>query len=232
MGWEGKFTGSYHKRAAKPKSTDLPASYYGQFEASNVRRNEHSLDLAYHHITDWAKLRDVWNKLIDDKHFGTICCWLYASGFDTSNYYYETEAPQTPAGITQAIMKGEDVGEIADPDEIHARITWSTWNLVEGPEGAIRTDDKGNFHDQFSNVRRGLSALEKTNLQAADRVYVAMDALNLKGTIDPGRAQALAKALLGVNRSSHVIKFKEEMWTHKEHGNTKCTKKCWTKDLV
>jgi hypothetical protein len=229
MAWDGKFTGSMKKRADKPNHrAQVKTEYYGQFKSSDATKNDHTLKLAYHHITDWAKLRDVWNKLIDDRHFSTICIWLYAAGFDTRNYYYETEAPQTPFGITRAIMDGSDVQKVADADEIHARITWSTWNLVEGPEGAIRTGDEGNFHDIFSNCA-GLNDDERADLQAADRVYTAMAALNLSGTIQKERASALSKALLGVNRNAQVIKFREDMWTHQNHGPTRCTSKCWTK---
>lgn len=86
--------------------------------------------------------------------------------------YYVTDEAQTPAGITKAIMKGENVVEVSDPDQILERITWSPWNLVEGPEGTIRTDDKGNFHDQFSTVRGGLTHAQRADLQAADRLQL------------------------------------------------------------
>lgn len=230
MPWDGKFTGTMEDRADKPYyRTRIKPEYYSQFEASSVRRGGHALDMAYHHITDWQMLRGVWNKLIDDKHFGTICCWLYAAGFDTDNNYYVTDQPQTPAGITRAIMNGEDVGKVGDPDQIHERITWSPWNLVEGPLPNIRSDDEGNFHDVFSNTP-GISDGERADLKAADQVYVIMAALNLAAPIPKDRALALSKAFLGVNRKAQVIHYRPEMWDHHvNHGDTKCSSKCWRK---
>lgn len=221
MSWDGKFTGSYNKRADRP-NWRWKGEYYGQFKTSDAE-----IPLAFHHICDWALLRDTWNRLIDDRHFGTICIWLYTSGFDVNNIYYETDEAQTPALITRTIMEGEDVQKVADPDEVHARITWSTWNLVEGPKEDTRADDLGNFHDRFSNVRKGISELERADLTAPDRIYTIMSGLNLKQAIPKKKALELSKALLSVNRGAKVIKFRPDMWINDKSGR----KKCWRKDL-
>jgi hypothetical protein len=236
MAWNGKFEGNLKDRADKPNHKgDIRREYCSQFKTTQLRIENKDVQMAYHHISDWAMLRDVWNRLIDDKHFGTICSWLYAVGFDTTNVFIDTrndipvkDGKQTPAAITMAIMKGEEVEKVADVGEIHERVTWSTWNLVEGPEGAIRTDDRGNFHDIFSTVKKGITDKEKADLQAADRVYGALSALNTSGPIDKDRALALGKALLAVNRNAQVIKYREDMWV----CNKSLGKKCWTKNLA
>jgi hypothetical protein len=225
MVWNGKFEDKMKDRAKKPNhKNDVRAEYYSQFKGSDVPHPDNektgkkiSLPLAYHHITDWALLREIWNQLIDDKHFATICTWLYAVGFDIHNVTYLTGKAQTAAGITGAIMKGEDVADIAEIDEIHERITWSTWNLVEGPEGAIRTDDKGNFHDIFSDVKDGLSPDERGDLKKADAIYTIMSGLKGKKAIPKEQATALSSAFLALNRKAAVIKFRPVMWIH-AHG--------------
>lgn len=222
MSWDGKFEGSFAKRASRPNpASKINEAYCGQFKTS-----EAEIPLAFHHITDWALLRDVWNRMVTDGHFSTICLWLYAVGFDMKNIYYETDAPQSPALITRAIQRGEDVQEVADPDEIHERVTWSTWNLVEGPKEDTRTDDRGNFHDIFSTVRKGLSDLEKADLRCTDNVYTIMKSLNLSAAVQADRARALSNALLAVNRNATVIKFNPEMWV--KSGSAK---KCWRKNV-
>ena len=157
MGWKGKFVGSMSDRADKPyHKSKVNRDYCQQFSPSGEK-----IPMAVHHITDWARLRDTWNRMVTDGHWGTISCWLYAVGFDVNNIYYETDAPQSPALIARTLQSGEEIDEkVADADEIHERVTWSTWNLVEGPKENTRTDDLGNFHDRFSNVR-GLESEER-----------------------------------------------------------------------
>lgn len=220
MSWSGKFEGSSEKRAAKPNHKD-GGTYCPQFKASDAK-----FELALHHITDWALLRGVWNRMVDDKHWATICAWLYSVGFDVSNIYYETGAAQTPALITRTLMLGGVIDEsVADSDEIHQRITWSTWNLVEGPKESARTDDRGNFHDVFSTVKAGISDLERADLRLADNVYTIMSGLNLKQPVLPDRAQSLTRALLAVHRNAPIIKLRPEMWVNDGSGKVKCWRK-------
>lgn len=222
MPWSGLFTGTMEKRAAKPNPKN-PGDYYAQFKSSDVQ-----IPLALHHITDWEKLRGVWNRMVTDKHWATICAWLYAVGFDIHNIFYETKEAQTPALITRTLMAGSPIDDsVADADEIHQRITWSTWNLVEGPKEDTRTDDRGNFHDIFSTVKDGLTETERANLTLADNVYTVMSALDLSNEVPRERALALCKALLGVNRSARVIDYRPDMWTNDGSGR----KKCWRKNV-
>jgi hypothetical protein len=215
MVWSGKFTGSMAKRADQPNPNGRVAGPYDkQFGASpNV-----AIPLAVHHITDYAKLRDVWNRMVDDKHYATLCAWLYAVGFDVNNVFYETNQAQSPALIIGTMIKGGDIGAVADVDEIHQRVTWSTWNLVEGPKEDTRTDDWGNFHDTFANVV-GLTDIERADMVCADAVFTAMAAMNLKAPVAKPAAQQLTKVLLGVNRNAQVIKYRPAMWSgSKEAG--------------
>ncbi|MGD1927108.1 MAG: hypothetical protein ACFB03_23420 [Paracoccaceae bacterium] len=221
MPWDGTFTGNSSKRADRPNWRSS-SDYNIQFKPSDS-----DVKLAFHHICDWALLRDTWNRLVDDKHYATICCWLYAVGFDVKNTYHETGEPQTPVAIATQIMKGEDVYDVADADEVHTRITWSTWNLVEGPKEDTRSDDRGNFHDRFSNVRGGISESERADLTGPDRLYSIMSGLNLSQPIPLLKAIDLSKALMSVNRKAKVIKFREQMWTKASGG----MKKCWRKNL-
>lgn len=239
MSWDGKMTGSYADRASKPNHRNVARSeYYSQFLGTSLlvgpEGKKTSMPMAYHHITDWAMLRLVWNKLVDDKQFAPICAWLYAVGFDVNyrfyrgrdeNIVYDTDrAPQTPAGITMAIRDGRDVEDVAEASEVHERITWSTWNLVEGPKENTRSDDLGNFHDKFSDVRTGLDDLERADLRAADRVYTAMANVSTAKTVTDEKARELCAALLGVNRRAQVIKYRPEMWVQ-DTGTKK-----WRKD--
>lgn len=222
MTWTtGLFTGTLKERADKPNWKDKRASDYDkQFQPTTGKEVP---ALAVHHVTDWATLRDTWNRMVTDKHWGTICCWLYAVGFDTNNVFYETQLDQSPAKIVNAMVRGADIGDVADVNEIHARVTWSTWNLVEGPKESTRTDDRGNFHDIFSNVR-GLSDQERINMRAADNVYTAIAGMNLNEEVPKERALALSRAFLGVNRGASIIKFKPEMWVE--------TAKTWRKNTM
>ncbi len=224
MSWNGTFEGSFKARASKPNHKD-GGTYASQFKSSEEFGG---IKLALHHISDWELLRGVWNRMVSDAHWGTICCWLYSVGFDTSNIYYETRQAQTPKLIVETLMLGGAIDEsVADADEIHQRITWSTWNLVEGPKEDTRLDDLGNFHDCFSDVRQGISAEERCNLKLADHVYTAMSGLNLSSTVPKERALALSKAFLGVNRNAPMIKYQPGMW--EKSGDAK---KCWRKKLA
>jgi hypothetical protein len=208
MTWSGLFKGSMEKRAAQPNPKAKGANSYDlQFgAAADVK-----IPLAVHHVVDWALLRDVWNRMVEDKHYATICAWLYAVGFDVNNVFYETQKAQTPALIVQTMMRGADIGEVADPDEIHQRVTWSTWNLVQGPKESTRTDDRGNFNDSFADVA-GVAEEERAYLRCTDTVDTVMRGFNLSAAVDGGRASQLTKALLAVNRSAKVIKYRPEMW--------------------
>jgi hypothetical protein len=209
-------------RAKKPNHRD-GGEYSPQFKATDGIK----FDLALHHITDWELLRGVWNRMVEDKHWGTICAWLYAVGFDVNNIYYETNKAQTPALIATTLMLGGVIDEsVADVDEIHQRVTWSTWNLVEGPKESLRTDDRGNFHDVFSTVKAGVTELERGDLKLTDNVYTAMSALNLSAEVPKDRAMALSKALLGVNRTAKIIKYRPDMWIDQKTGV-----KCWMKNV-
>jgi hypothetical protein len=227
MSWAGLFQGSSKDRAKKPNPRN-GGEYDLQFKATTeVSGKKVDFDLALHHITDWDLLRGVWNRMVTDKHWGTICSWLYAVGFDVNNIYYETKKPQTPALIATTLMLGGVIDDsVADGDEIHQRITWSTWNLVEGPKESLRTDDRGNFHDVFSTVKAGITPEERANLKAADNVYTAMSGLNLKEAVPQERALALSKALLGVNRTAKIIKFSPDMWI-KQNSSAKS----WMKNV-
>jgi len=208
MSWMGKFIGSKAKRAQQPSPTARsPGAYELQFGSDPSVK----IELAVHHIIDWARLRDTWNRMVDDGHYATLCAWLYAVGFDVNNIYYETEESQTPVKIVQSMMRQADVDLVADGDEIHQRITWSTWNLVQGPKEDTRTDDQGNFHDTFAEVA-GLSDSERADMVCTDAVYTAMAAMTLTAPVPAARAQQLTKALLGVNRNAKVIKYRAAMW--------------------
>jgi len=238
MSWDGLFDSKSNmsKRAKQPNHNN-GGNYCGQFKSTNTRdpsipkeADIYTIPTALHHVTDWALLRDVWNRMVLDKHWGTICCWLYAVGFDVNNVYKEQgekDRVQSPAAIVGAIMRKEEVQLVADVSEIHERITWSTWNLVEGPKEDIRSDDLGNFHDIFSNVN-GLTQTERARLQQTDVVYTIMSGLNLKKEVAKLKALELSKALLAVDRNATIIKLRSTMWTKAPTG----AKKCWSKNVV
>jgi hypothetical protein len=220
MTWSGKFEGSMKDRAAQPNPRGRGAGPYDkQFGASA----DVDIPLAVHHITDYAKLRDVWNRMVDDKHYATLCAWLYAVGFDVNNVFYETNLAQSPALIIGTMIRGGDIGAIADVDEIHQRVTWSTWNLVQGPKESTRRDDLGNFHDTFANVV-GLSDTERADMVTADVVYTVMAQMNLSAAVPKAQADQLTRALLGVNRNAALIKYRPEMWVGSKEAK-------WAKNL-
>jgi hypothetical protein len=99
--------------------------------------------------------------------------------------YLETIGMTGPdKAVTTIITTRHSHGKDADVDEsvmepfsreLHTKVTWSAWNIIEGPSTTIRRDDPGEFFDDFEPA---LQQLHLTNESlAVNRVrnlYAAM----------------------------------------------------------
>ena len=96
-----------------------------------------------------------------------------------------------------------------DRDLIHERLTWSTWNIVEGPKN--RNDDPGETYDKFRDAM-GLDAAQLSQMIFVEALWTAMTAINCAAKAPDGLIDHLGKALTAIPSDNPVIKFNEKTW--------------------
>lgn len=125
------------------------------------------LELIWHHIVPYNKLRDVWNRLVR-----STCAARSAPASVALRQYLELCQPRAP----QIEQWADNIrtGALDRPqcDGLGTLAVWPPWNIVEGPATRLRTDDPGdNFIDRYTH---GLTAIEHARmrtLEALDRQF-------------------------------------------------------------
>ncbi|MFD1951486.1 hypothetical protein ACFSGX_11995 [Sphingomonas arantia] len=114
-------------------------------------------------------------------------------------------------------------GRLLTRDEVHSRLTWQGWNIVEGPGGEFRSDDPDDNYDGWSTIK-GVSANQRKRLQSVNSLYSVMSRLarNTKKTdgsfetpiISVSEARALEIVFLAEMslRGGRPISYTENMW--------------------
>ncbi len=123
--WDDKHTDTYALQHREPwrRSTYFPRGY--------------EIPMAWHHMVPWPILREGWSALATLNRWDVLCAWMES---------LEVSSPL----IGQCIGAMAD-GRYRDNIDLSEWVCWAKWNLVEGPEGDLRSDDPkdGRALDRF-----------------------------------------------------------------------------------
>jgi hypothetical protein len=100
----------------------------------------YDVPMDWHHIIPWNTLRDGWSALCGSGRWEVIAEWLNL--MDVAD------------GRTRISEMRNNALAMPHTQDMHTRLCWSKWNLVEGPTNGNRTDDPGGDDvDSFSGLK-------------------------------------------------------------------------------
>ncbi len=167
------------------------------------------LNLAWHHVIPYPLLRDVWNVLVETgrisqlaearlalRQYLMLCGqnWQVADGWIDQLRAQAMERWQCDALATAAV--------------------WHAWNIVEGPDGRLRTDDPGDHYmDRYTH---GITLREFERMNAMEFLFGALVMFRNSGVNPPPAAlSALREAIMLVRQvlaCEQPILYRPDMW--------------------
>jgi hypothetical protein len=115
----------------------------------------------WHHTIPWNVLRLVWNELVRCQYWDALKKYMSIIGI--SNGHEQRQLVNN--------MKRNVLGNL---DDLHTKITWQGWNIVEGPGGAFRAtgDDPGAGRETWITIY--MSHNHSRSISAAYQLHSAM----------------------------------------------------------
>ncbi len=112
----------------------LPA----EFKVSKFQRRTNQPPLGFHHVIALNILVEVWNQLLQDQ------------AWDTLKLLVQMIRQPNVDQIMSRISEQNGSLTADDRDSLFEKLTWSTWNLVQGPQMDIRFDDPKSKPENFT----------------------------------------------------------------------------------
>lgn len=157
---------------------------------------------AWHHVVPWTVMRDTWIYLQANNHWDVLESYMKL---------LNVESPATARAQMQA-----NALAVADAADIHAKLSYPAFNLVEGPED--RNDNPAaNVVDRFTV---GMSKSERSRQDDLLRLDQAMRPFLVVGAAAPAPTakqitdlKKVLDELVKSYRRSPAVTFKDSMWT-------------------
>jgi len=172
------------------------------------------LDLVFHHIIPFYRLRDVWNALVHHSHATQL-----AQATVALRHYLLLCNPSLPLIEQRLNCIRTGALDVAQCNELATLAVWPPWNIVEGPHTRLRTDDPGDY--LIDRYTHGLTVQEQTRMRAIETLDAQFE--TFVATIGNRRETALraiAEALRAARQSlacATPIYIRARMWDE-DHG--------------
>jgi hypothetical protein len=191
--------------------------------------------MSWHHIIPFSVLREVWNRLVDQRistqlHEARVAIRQYLMLSDPNMANIDglidrmrsenTEQGAENTYQRRASASGQQLRplEVNETNQLKTAATWQAWNVVEGP--TARADDPGDYYlDRFT---AGLSAGEATRMRAIEQLFRGFQSFRCWGPAPSATALRLlsdsvsmARALV---RCDLPIRYRTDMWVKDNAG--------------